>query len=337
MSNTGFKFIPNTGTSDVWCPTTESATWIAIENNKSYLTGNSTSNISLQNISSDTDFRSCFIPEDGHTFYSSDLSGVELYLLGVHIAPFDNGEFLEAVTHGKKEDKTDIHNVNARKGGVSRSDAKQLIYSILYGSSGLLVGHNLWTKEVKEKVRHRYTDEELDDAEKTLMKRHVEKDGFKYARVKKGLWLRITHELKCKYLYGNAMSKSFKDGFTGLTELESHLASLYKGKDKGITIGLGKRIWFKDARTALNYTLQGSNAYITKLWLFFTHQEIRRRGMSIPNDYIPLTLVHDEINISLKDKSNDVLSVGINMVNKSLRHKYDIGTESFMESDWSYH
>lgn len=138
MNNTGFKFTPNTGVSDVWCPTTELGTWEAVQDDVQFLTGNSTNNISLQNINSNPDFRSCFIHDDGHVFNSADLAGMELFLLGVYLEPYDNGEFLEAVVHGKKEDKTDIHNVNARKGGVTRNEAKALIYSILLTNSSFI-------------------------------------------------------------------------------------------------------------------------------------------------------------------------------------------------------
>jgi len=338
MNNIGFKFIPNTSIKDVWCPTTESGTWLAHDGKRDFLTGNSTSNISLQNINSSKEFRSCFVHNDteDHVFYSSDLSSAELFLLGHYLKDFDNGEFLEAVVHGKKEDKTDIHNVNARKGNVTRNDAKVLIYSILYGASPILIGHNLWSDEIYHKMINKVTYEEYLEIYEYLEKRAIIKDSQKFIRIKKDLWKHLNDIAVYKFIYGKRMQDSFIAGFTGLKELQNELQRLYN-EDGGITIGVNKKIWFKDGRTALNYLLQGSNAHITKLWVFYTSETARRQGLKIPNDYSPLTIVHDEINLSIKKQYATILKTGIEKANKVLGYKYPITADSFTYDNWSMH
>ena len=297
----------------------------------------SMSNPSLQNINSDPEFRSCFVYHDNHKyFYSADLESAELFLLGVNLAPFDNGEFLEAVVNGKKEDRTDIHNVNARKAGVSRDESKVLIYSILYKASPLLVGYNLWTAEVESKFIPTVSDDEFYEADKYLRRRTKDVEGVDFIRVKKDFWVAYSDDLTYKYLYGKKMSESFITGFTGLKELEKHLESLYN-KEGGSTITLGKKIWFKDARTSLNYTLQGSNAMIVKLLGYFTSEMGRAKGLKVPEDYSPQNIVHDEINLSISDKSINIINDGMEHVNKTLGYKYPMGLDSFKYSDWSMH
>ena len=297
----------------------------------------SSQNPSLQNINSDKEFRSCFIHHDHHKhFYSADLESAELFLLGHYLQPFDNGEFLEAVVNGKKEDKTDIHNVNARKAGVSRDEAKILVYSILYKASPLLVGYNLWNDDVAKRFIPTVSDEDYDEAYKYLSKKTKDIEGVDFIRVKKDYWTVFNSEIVYKYLYGKDMSDRFVNGFTGLKELEDHLANLYK-TNGGITLPLGKVIWFKDERTALNYTLQGNNAYIIKLTCYFASELARKSKYKEWEDYSFMTVIHDEVNLSIKDKSISFTDDAMKYVNQTMKFKYPMGLDGFKFDNWSMH
>lgn len=204
------------------------------------------------------------------------------------------------------------------------------------GASPILIGHNLWTEEIYHKMSTDVSFDEYEKIYKLLDRKAIFKDGKKFVRIKKDLWKVLCSTTVYKYIYGKRMSDSFVAGFTGLKELTAHLENLYN-TEGGITIGIGKKIWFKDARTALNYSMQGSNSYVTKLWVFYTSEVARSKGMKIPEDYIPLTIVHDEINQSIKEELASTLEEGIKYTNRSLKYKYPVQIDSFCFTDWSMH
>jgi len=64
----------------------------------------------------------------------ADLSGIELRMLSHFLARFDGGRYAEILLNG------DIHQVNADKVGVSRSQIKTITYAFLYGAGDQKIG-----------------------------------------------------------------------------------------------------------------------------------------------------------------------------------------------------
>lgn len=108
---------------------------------------------------SDERFRKLFIPSPGLVMCGSDLSGIELRMLAHYLARYDGGRYADILLNG------DIHQVNADKVGVTRSQVKTITYAFLYGAGDEKIGHSydkqLSAKQAKRKgkeIRTAYVD-----------------------------------------------------------------------------------------------------------------------------------------------------------------------------------
>ena len=85
---------------------------------------------------SDERFRRLFIATPGKRLAAADLSGIELRMLAHYLARFDNGRYAEILTTG------DIHQENADKIGITRSQVKTVTYAFLYGAGNEKIGYS---------------------------------------------------------------------------------------------------------------------------------------------------------------------------------------------------
>lgn len=102
----GFTLSSIATTQDVWCPTTETGTWIAKHpvTGKDFITGNSThSSPNLAQIPASKEFRSLFMAPRGWDFVGADLANIEIRVLAHYLAPHDDGKY------AKKVMSTDMH------------------------------------------------------------------------------------------------------------------------------------------------------------------------------------------------------------------------------------
>ncbi len=82
----------------------------------------------------DGPMRSLWGVEQGNWLVGNDAEGIQLRILA-HL--MNSQEYIDAIVSGKKEDETDIHNVNKRALGlkhVTRDMAKTFIYAFLLGA-----------------------------------------------------------------------------------------------------------------------------------------------------------------------------------------------------------
>ena len=85
--------------------------------------------------------RELFCVPKGKKLVGCDADGLELRTLSHYMARFDGGAYAAAVDEGKKEDETDVHNVNKRGAGLAdRDTAKTFIYAFLYGAGDGKIG-----------------------------------------------------------------------------------------------------------------------------------------------------------------------------------------------------
>ena len=86
----------------------------------------------------DVHLRACWTVPEGSWLVGADADGIQLRVLADYMwRHFGATEYAEAIMSGKKEDGTDIHNVNRKALGVehaTRDDAKTFIYSWLLGA-----------------------------------------------------------------------------------------------------------------------------------------------------------------------------------------------------------
>lgn len=110
----------------------------------------------------------------------ADLSGIELRMFASYLARYDDFSYGEILLNG------DIHQVNADRVGVSRSDCKRIQYAILYGAGnekiGLTYDPQLSPKAAKKKggeLREAFLDavEGLQDLVAALKKK-VQSKGY---------------------------------------------------------------------------------------------------------------------------------------------------------------
>lgn len=91
-------------------------------------------NPNISQVSSDPRCRELFLPHEGQIWVDADASGLELRMLGHYLARYDGGSFGSVVVDG------DIHQQNADRIGVTRSQVKGITYAFIYGASDKKLG-----------------------------------------------------------------------------------------------------------------------------------------------------------------------------------------------------
>jgi hypothetical protein len=100
--------------------------------------------------------RELFCVPEGKVLLGWDASGIEARCMAHFLAPYDKGAFIKTVLEGKKEDETDIHNLNKKALEItSRDVAKTFFYAWLYGAGYGKIAKILScsTRQAKQKVQ----------------------------------------------------------------------------------------------------------------------------------------------------------------------------------------
>lgn len=88
--------------------------------------------------------RELFTVSKGKKLVGCDADALELRDLAGYMARYDGGDYIKVILEGRKEDKTDMHSVNARALGCARDTAKVWFYAFIYGAGdyklGLILG-----------------------------------------------------------------------------------------------------------------------------------------------------------------------------------------------------
>ena len=90
----------------------------------------------LSQVPSDERFRKLFKASPHMVMCGADLSGIELRVLSHYLAKFDGGRYAKILING------DIHQTNADKIGITRSQVKTVTYAFLYGAGNTKIGHS---------------------------------------------------------------------------------------------------------------------------------------------------------------------------------------------------
>ena len=88
----------------------------------------------LAQVPSDERFRRLFTATPGLRLVGADLAGIELRMLAHYLARYDGGRYTKILTTG------DIHQTNADKIGITRSQVKTVTYAFLYGAGDQRIG-----------------------------------------------------------------------------------------------------------------------------------------------------------------------------------------------------
>lgn len=233
----------------------------------------SSSNPNLQNMPSrDSEWapkcRALFVPEEGHLFGSIDYSQIEYRVL-CHFA-IGRGA-TEVQDAFNKTPDMDIHQWCADITGISRSQAKNINFGIIYGQGAKKTAAVLGLS--------------LDEA-KTFLTRFNDKMPF------------------AKYTATEAMIRAERRGWVKTILGRRRRFNLYEPSEysenrvDALTYDEAINKWgrnIKRARTykALNAIVQGSSADLLKLAMMTAYEK------GIFNTLVPLTTVHDELNVSV--------------------------------------
>ncbi len=109
----------------------------------------------LAQVPSDERFRQLFTASPNKVLVGSDLSGIELRMLAHYLARYDKGRYAKILLTG------DIHQTNADKIGITRSQVKTVTYAFLYGAGDRKIGVSY--------------DKQLSDEEATKKGREIRK------------------------------------------------------------------------------------------------------------------------------------------------------------------
>ena len=110
----------------------------------------------LAQVPSDVRFRKLFTASPGLCMVGADLSGIELRMLAHYLARYDGGRYAQILING------DIHQTNADKIGITRSQVKTVTYAFLYGAGDTKIGHS-YDKQLSE-TKARKKGEEIRQA-----------------------------------------------------------------------------------------------------------------------------------------------------------------------------
>jgi len=101
----------------------------------------------LAQVPSDERFRRLFTASPNLRMVGADLSGIELRVLAHYLARWDKGRYAKVLLHG------DIHQENADKIGITRSQVKTVTYCFLYGGGDIKLGHSYDKQLPEEEAR----------------------------------------------------------------------------------------------------------------------------------------------------------------------------------------
>ena len=84
----------------------------------------------------DKEFRELFTASPGMTMVGADLAGIELRMLAHYLGRYDGGRYADILLND------DIHEVNAKKIGITRRQVKTVTYAFLYGAGNQKLGES---------------------------------------------------------------------------------------------------------------------------------------------------------------------------------------------------
>lgn len=223
--------------------------------------------------------RALFIAKPGYKIVGCDAEGLELRVLGHFLHRFDDGAYADTVVNGRKEDETDVHNVNKRAAGLRlRDSAKTLIYAMIYGAGPHKIGTIVYDD---------YTPEQQAAFDLKHPPGKARDDAL--ARLGRKTSGRLMANLP-------ALGK---------------LMELVKGKAKrGYLKGLdGRVLHIRSAHAALNTLLQSGGSLAMKRALVILKEDLDALGWTHGNEYGFIANIHDEYEAEVREDLAETFGV----------------------------
>jgi len=247
--------------------------------------------------------RELFIAPKGRILFGCDADALELRCLAGYLARYDNGDFIKTILHGKKEDKTDVHTLNAEAYGVSgdRDCAKTLFYAMLYGAQSPKMGE----------ILHRFgydLDEFVPNIDTQVYK---VKQWAKSKNIDRPeIWFKFVAA-------GKVLVKNYGDQIPALDSLKGSIKAALE--EKGFLKAIdGRKLKVRSDHSALNMLLQSCGSLIMKKALFIADQDLQAEGLVPSRDYEFVLNIHDEFQLEVLD-TEEIKSIIRNIVPDSIR------------------
>ncbi len=198
----------------------------------------------------------------------ADAAALELRCLAGYMAMYDNGDYVRTVLEGKSEDKTDIHNVNARALGCTRPQAKVWFYAFIYGAGDGKLGSILEAPPGQE---------------------------IAWGKRSRARFLKNLPAL-------GKITKRVKERVEGKAKLkDGRPAPRYlNGVD-------GRRLHCRSSHSAFNTLLQSAGAVFMKKALVILDDQLQRLGLIPGDDYEFVGNIHDEWQMEVSDHLGEVV------------------------------
>jgi len=254
------------------------------------------SSVNLNQIPAQKEFRELFsTPSDEWVFIGTDFGGQENTNLAEALHAFDNGRLDTIIMSGNKEDGTDLHSLNAKATGLSRSDSKPLWFGFLYGSSSTLTGYTL----LGNKDYTDFTKKEWKDTSDKLAKRLKNINGMPMYPVKSGkqaVFVPFNDQLIKQAIYGAHMQERLISSTDGLADLIFYLERIVEDTGYITTLG-GRKIPVDSSHKCLNYFCQGQGAEAMKIYLTMIHDKFYKEGLEHGEHFIQQATIYDEVDL----------------------------------------
>ena len=237
--------------------------------------------------------RDLFEASPGLVLVGCDAEGLELRMLGHFMAPFDDGAYAFAVVNGKKEDETDVHNVNKKAAGLnSRDNSKTFIYALIYGAGDYKLGCIVY--------------DDFTDAQRDKFNTKYRKKKLRAAALKR---------------LGKARRARLMDNIPALGKLTKLVKQ--RVKKRGYLLGLdGRRLHIRSEHAALNTLLQSGGAVVMKQALVMLDHELTTTYRSQMGRIVEFVAnVHDEFQIETQPEiADDVGKLAAECIRRAGEH-----------------
>jgi len=297
------------------------------------------SSVNLNQIPAAKEFRQLFTAPEGWTFVGTDFSGQENVNLAEALYEFDKGRLDEINTSGDKDLGTDLHSLNAKSCGVSRTNAKPLWFGFLYGSSSTLTGYTLLGNgEYNEYDKRTYVS-----ADERIQKRLTEPDeqGIRYYPVKSGVsavYVPYTEQLIKQAIYGEQVQSRLIKSTNGLSDLIKKFEIDVKDHGGIHTLG-GRFIKVDSSHKCLNYFCQGQGAESMKYYICTIHRDFYAAGLVHGVHYKHQATIYDEIDMIVLDEHvqtvTAILKEAYTKISRQLRMKCTYQGEIMIGHNWA--
>lgn len=226
--------------------------------------------------------RALFTADPGWEQMGVDASSLELIMLGHYLWPKDFGEFSKRVCDPAR----DPHQEHADIIGVTRNDAKTVIYLKIFGGSAFKLSQDTAIIVTPDMVPNLLGHKGLPMILKNLVKRFDQKfvDG-------------LDDMQKARIAYSRQVIVKLEDGIVGLKELTQEVSAVatMRGWVKGLD---GRRVVVRSPHAAINTLLQSGGAQAIKLWMVLTHRAFKAAGYEWGRDYRQVLWSHDEFGVT---------------------------------------